>query len=141
MDNPDIQDRVIHDKISADAADAASLNREGRRPGIMSAEWYAIHSKPNMEATVTGQLAWRGFECFCPLLKVRPVNPRCRKSTCDRSVRAEPLSGAVRALELGILTRRRAQDVFHEGGAFPLKDPGTDRRGCEGKHKAVGGPA
>ena len=45
----------------------------------MTLQWYVIRSKPNKEMTLWRELTARGFECFCPQLQVRPVNPRSRK--------------------------------------------------------------
>lgn len=45
----------------------------------MNLYWYVLRSKPNKEVTLWGELAARGFECFYPQLRVRPVNPRSRK--------------------------------------------------------------
>ncbi len=41
--------------------------------------WFVIHSKPNMEQFVAGQLESRQIPFYLPLLKVRPKNPRCKK--------------------------------------------------------------
>ena len=45
----------------------------------MSACWYAIHSKPRKEKSLQDQLGLRGFEAYCPLIRVHTVNPRARK--------------------------------------------------------------
>ena len=47
----------------------------------MSAIWYALHSKPRKEAALERQARAEGFEVYLPLLRVKPVNPRSRKST------------------------------------------------------------
>jgi transcription antitermination factor NusG len=45
----------------------------------MSAEWYAIQSKPHKEEALCGQLLAGGFEVFYPKIHANPVNPRARK--------------------------------------------------------------
>lgn len=45
----------------------------------MSFQWYALHSKPRMEACVAGQLSFQQIEHFYPAYPARPVNPRSRK--------------------------------------------------------------
>ena len=45
----------------------------------MTISWYAIRSKPNKEAFLSGQLRAYGLEVFYPVLNVKPVNPRSRK--------------------------------------------------------------
>jgi len=45
----------------------------------MNFQWYVLRSKPNKELTLWRELTARGFECFYPQLRVRPVNPRSRK--------------------------------------------------------------
>jgi transcription antitermination factor NusG len=45
----------------------------------MTMQWYVLRSKPNKEMPLWRELTARGFECFCPQLHVRPVNPRSRK--------------------------------------------------------------
>jgi transcriptional antiterminator RfaH len=45
----------------------------------MELNWYVLRSKPNKELALWRELTSRGFECFCPQLRVQPVNPRSRK--------------------------------------------------------------
>ena len=45
----------------------------------MTAQWYALQSKPMKEAFLCAQLGLRGIECYYPHLRIRPVNPRSRK--------------------------------------------------------------
>lgn len=45
----------------------------------MAISWYALHSKPNKEDFLAGQLDSYGIELFYPSLRVRPANPRARK--------------------------------------------------------------
>lgn len=45
----------------------------------MSSDWYVLHSKPRKEEFLLDQLLSHGFEAYCPLLRVAPVNPRARK--------------------------------------------------------------
>jgi transcriptional antiterminator RfaH len=45
----------------------------------MTASWYAIRSKPNKEEFLAGQLRVHGLDVYCPVLHVKPVNPRSRK--------------------------------------------------------------
>jgi len=45
----------------------------------MTAQWYAIRSKPNKESFLAGQLESSGVEVFFPCIRVTPVNPRARK--------------------------------------------------------------
>ncbi|GAB4539719.1 MAG: transcription/translation regulatory transformer protein RfaH [Anaerolineales bacterium] len=45
----------------------------------MTAHWYALHSKPNKEQFLCGQLTSKGIEAFYPRLKANPANPRARK--------------------------------------------------------------
>ena len=44
----------------------------------MSERWYVIHSKPHKEELLSEQLTVRKIENYYPLIRVRPVNPRCR---------------------------------------------------------------
>jgi len=46
----------------------------------MAPRWYVLHSKPNKEEFLCTQLWARGVEAFCPQIRVRPANPRARKS-------------------------------------------------------------
>lgn len=45
----------------------------------MTAQWYALHSKPMKEAFLWEQLRLHQIECYYPCLRVKPVNPRARK--------------------------------------------------------------
>jgi len=45
----------------------------------MSAQWYALQSKPMKEGFLADQLRLKGIESYFPALRVRPVNPRARK--------------------------------------------------------------
>lgn len=45
----------------------------------MANYWYALHSHPNKEDVLAGQLKARGFVVFYPRIRVSPVNPRARK--------------------------------------------------------------
>jgi transcriptional antiterminator RfaH len=45
----------------------------------MSAYWYVLHSKPNKEELLWGQLGIRKVESFYPRIRVQTVNPRARK--------------------------------------------------------------
>ena len=45
----------------------------------MTTHWYALRSKPCKEDILWRQVGLRGFECFYPRLRVKPVNPRSRK--------------------------------------------------------------
>ena len=45
----------------------------------MAAYWYALRSKPRKEDILWQQVGVRGFECFYPRLRVKPVNPKSRK--------------------------------------------------------------
>jgi transcriptional antiterminator RfaH len=42
-------------------------------------QWYVLRSKPNKEMVLWRELSARGFECFYPCLRLKPVNPRSRK--------------------------------------------------------------
>ncbi len=46
----------------------------------MEDRWYVVHSKPNMEQFLAGQLESRQIIYYLPLLTVKPKNPRCKKS-------------------------------------------------------------
>jgi transcription antitermination factor NusG len=46
----------------------------------MTAQWYALHSKPMKEALLSEQLGLHHFESYYPCLHVKPVNPRSRKT-------------------------------------------------------------
>jgi transcriptional antiterminator RfaH len=46
----------------------------------MTAQWYALHSKPSKEAFLWQQLSLHEIEGYYPCLRVQPVNPRSRKS-------------------------------------------------------------
>ena len=45
----------------------------------MTAQWYAMHSKPRKEDLLWDQLLIRKIEAYHPRIKVQPVNPRARK--------------------------------------------------------------
>lgn len=45
----------------------------------MTAYWYVLHSKPNNEELLWGQLSSRKVETFYPRIRVQAVNPRARK--------------------------------------------------------------
>jgi transcription elongation factor/antiterminator RfaH len=45
----------------------------------MTAYWYVLHSKPNNEELLWGQLSSRKVETFYPRIRVQTVNPRARK--------------------------------------------------------------
>jgi len=44
----------------------------------MEAAWYVLHSKPRKEEFLLDQLGSHGFEAYCPMVRVTPVNPRAR---------------------------------------------------------------
>jgi transcriptional antiterminator RfaH len=44
----------------------------------MTAQWYALQSKPNQEQLLWYQLDLIGVEAYLPRLSVRPANPRAR---------------------------------------------------------------
>ncbi len=43
-------------------------------------KWYVLHTKPNKEEFTWSQLYARDIEAYYPCIKVKPVNPRARKS-------------------------------------------------------------
>ena len=45
----------------------------------MTAQWYALQSKPMKEFLLFEQLNLRCIESYFPYIRVRPVNPRARK--------------------------------------------------------------
>jgi transcriptional antiterminator RfaH len=45
----------------------------------VNANWYVLHSKPRKELFLAGELLARNLEAFCPVLHVKPVNPRASK--------------------------------------------------------------
>ena len=45
---------------------------------LMTAQWYALQSKPNQEQLLWYQLDLIGVEAYLPRLSARPVNPRAR---------------------------------------------------------------
>ena len=45
----------------------------------MSAQWYALQSKPMKEGYLADQLRVKGIESYFPAIRVRPVNPRAHK--------------------------------------------------------------
>lgn len=45
----------------------------------MTANWYALQSKPNKEDSLFQQLESQGIEVFFPRIRVHPVNPRAKK--------------------------------------------------------------
>jgi transcriptional antiterminator RfaH len=45
----------------------------------MTAQWYALHSKPMQETLLWEQLSQREIESYYPRIHVQPVNPRSRK--------------------------------------------------------------
>lgn len=42
--------------------------------------WYVIHSKPNKEEFLYEQLCLRKVDAYYPSIKVRPINPRARRT-------------------------------------------------------------
>ena len=44
----------------------------------MAKQWFVIRSKPNKEKFLAQQLEERQFSIFHPVVRVKPVNPRCR---------------------------------------------------------------
>src|SRR5512143_1167630 len=42
--------------------------------------WYVLRSKPNREELLWKEVSARGFETFFPYLRIKPVNPRSRKT-------------------------------------------------------------
>jgi len=42
--------------------------------------WYALRSKPRREESLWQEVRRRGFSTYYPRLRVRPVNPRARKT-------------------------------------------------------------
>lgn len=45
----------------------------------MTAQWYALHSKPMKEALLWEQLSLHQIEGYYPHIRVQPANPRARK--------------------------------------------------------------
>jgi transcription antitermination factor NusG len=45
----------------------------------MTAQWYALHSKPMKETLLWEQLSLHEIESYYPRIRVKPVNPRSRK--------------------------------------------------------------
>jgi len=43
-------------------------------------KWYVAHSKPRSEEILWRQYCLRNIESYCPLISVKPVNPRSRKT-------------------------------------------------------------
>jgi transcription elongation factor/antiterminator RfaH len=46
----------------------------------MPSAWYVLHCKPNKEDILHQQLLYWDVEHYYPILKIKPVNPRCRKN-------------------------------------------------------------
>ncbi|MGD8458446.1 MAG: transcription termination/antitermination NusG family protein [Anaerolineales bacterium] len=46
----------------------------------MNAEWYAFRAKPHKERALYKQVIARNIECFFPIVRVNPVNPRAAKT-------------------------------------------------------------
>jgi transcriptional antiterminator RfaH len=46
----------------------------------MTAAWHVLHSKPLSEHFLCEQLRARELEAYCPQIRVRPANPRARKT-------------------------------------------------------------
>lgn len=46
----------------------------------MTTQWYALHSKPMKESLLSTQLCLHHVESYYPCLRVKPVNPRARKT-------------------------------------------------------------
>ena len=48
----------------------------------MSSElkWYVLHSHPRREEALYQHVLSQGFDCYYPIIKVHPVNPRSRKT-------------------------------------------------------------
>jgi transcription antitermination factor NusG len=42
-------------------------------------EWLLIYSKPNKTDLLSSEIIARGKECYYPVIRVKPVNPRSRK--------------------------------------------------------------
>jgi len=47
---------------------------------IPSLPWYALRSKPRREELLWHEVRQRGYRSYYPRLRVRPVNPRARKT-------------------------------------------------------------
>ena len=45
----------------------------------MTAQWYALHSKPRKEELLWEQLGLHKIESYHPRIRIQPVNPRARK--------------------------------------------------------------
>jgi transcriptional antiterminator RfaH len=41
-------------------------------------QWFVLHCKAHKERVVDVQLRSQGYESYCPVLRVQPVNPRAR---------------------------------------------------------------
>ena len=46
----------------------------------MTTYWYVIRSKPQKEIALCSEMTMRGLDAYCPSLRVKPVNPRSRKT-------------------------------------------------------------
>ena len=46
----------------------------------MNKKWYVIRSKPRKEDALYGEMLARNFDVYLPLAKIKPVNPRSRKT-------------------------------------------------------------
>ncbi|MDO9086870.1 MAG: transcription termination/antitermination NusG family protein [Anaerolineaceae bacterium] len=47
---------------------------------MVSVNWYVLHSKPRKEEILFQQVQSRGIDCLLPRIKVKPVNPKARKT-------------------------------------------------------------
>lgn len=65
--------RIIFPQIEAGAQEQIA-NRRGQ-----STQWYALRSKPNKEMAPCREARARGYEVFCPQIRIQPVNPWSRR--------------------------------------------------------------
>ena len=42
--------------------------------------WYAVRSKSQKESALCREMTMRGLDAYCPMLQIKPVNPRSRKT-------------------------------------------------------------
>jgi transcription antitermination factor NusG len=53
---------------------------QGHLTETIGLPWYALRSKPRREESLWQEVRRRGFSTYYPRLRVRPVNPRARKT-------------------------------------------------------------
>ena len=64
----------------SEGAELLDARGQGHLNETAGLPWYALRSKPRQEESLWQEVRRRGFSTFYPRLRVRPVNPRARKT-------------------------------------------------------------